>query len=91
MRRCKLSISIPRVLDTTMLKNIYIAGRRTSMKLEPFEWQCLERICAAEGISVDEFRERADRDPSRTESSSTGRIRMAILDYFIAKAEGQAC
>ncbi len=89
MRRCKLSISIPCVLDTTILKNIRIAGRRTSMKLESFEWQSLERICATEGISVDEFCERADRDPARTESSRTGRIQVAIMNYFMTKAEGR--
>ncbi len=72
-----------------MLRNIRIAGRRTRMRLEPFAWQILEQLCAAEGISVEEFCTRADRDPARTEGTRTARIRIAILVYFIAKAEGR--
>ena len=72
-------ISIPRLPDTTVLKNIRVAGRRTSMKLEQLEWQSLARICAAEGISVDQFCERADRDPERVERSRTSRVRVAPL------------
>ncbi len=70
-------------------KNIRIAGKRTSVRIESFELQALEQICADEGISVDEFCERADRDPARTERKRAGRIRMAILAYYRAKAEGR--
>ena len=71
------------------VRNIRIAGRRTSVRLEQLELQALEQICADQRISVHEFCTRADRDPVRTEGSRTGRIQMAILKYFMAKAEGR--
>ncbi len=39
---------------------------------------------------MDEFCEPADRDPARTERGRTSRIRVAVLTYFIAKADGEA-
>ena len=73
-----------------VVTNIRIAGRRTSVRLERLELQALDRICAAENLTIHEFCELADRDPERTERSRTARIHMAILTYFVSKAEGQA-
>ncbi len=70
--------------SSLIVRNIRICGRRTSVKLEAFEVQVLARICAAENITIHEFCEWVDRHPARKESSRTGRIRMAILDYFVA-------
>ena len=72
-----------------VIRNIRISGRRTSVRLERAELQALDRICAAEKLTIHEFCERADRDPTRTERNRTARIHMAILTYFVAKAEGQ--
>ena len=79
----------PATVPVVVIKNIRLFGRRTSVRLEQLELQALDRICAAEGISVDEFCQRADHDPDRTERSRTSRIRMAILAYYKAKAEGR--
>ena len=68
--------------SSLIVRNIRIRGDRTSIKLEPVESAALDRICMAENLTIHEFCERADRDPARTEGSRTGRIRMAILDYF---------
>ena len=68
--------------SSLVVRNIRIRGDRTSIKLEPVESAALDRICVAENLTIHEFCERADRDPARTEGSRTGRIRMAILDYF---------
>ena len=73
-----------------VIRNIRISGRRTSVRLERLELEALDRICAAENLTVHDFCERADRDPARTERSRTARIRMAILDYFKGEAEGRA-
>ncbi len=69
--------------SSLVVRNIRIRGERTSIKLEPAESAALDRICAAENLTIHQFCERADRDPARTERSRTGRIRMAILDYFV--------
>ena len=76
--------------SSLIVRNIRIRGERTSIKLEPAESAALDRICTAENLTIHEFCERADGDPARTESSRTGRIRMAILDYFAAPTEGMA-
>ncbi len=73
-----------------IVRNIRIRGDRTSIKLEPVESAALDRICAVENLTIHEFCERADRDPARTEGSRTGRIRMAILDYFAMPMAGLA-
>ena len=69
--------------SSLVVRNIRIRGDRTSIKLEPAESAALDRICAAENLTIHQFCERADRDPARTERSRTGRVRTAILDYFV--------
>ena len=69
--------------SSLVVRNVRIRGDRTSIKLEAVESAALDRICAKENLTIHDFCERADRDPVRTESSRTGRIRMAILDYFV--------
>ena len=76
--------------SSLIVRNIRIRGDRTSIKLEPVESAALDRICAAENLTIHEFCERADRDPARNEGSRTGRIRMAILDYFAVPMHGMA-
>ena len=73
---------------TLVVRNVRIRGNRTSNKLEAFESAAMDRICAAENPTIHEFCERADRNPARIEGSRTGRIRMAILDYFVVQTEG---
>ncbi len=71
-----------------IVKSTNIAGRRTSVKLQPLELRALEKICQAEGLTVGQFCERADKSPARIEHSRSGRIRMAILNYYMTKADG---
>ena len=71
-------------------KNIRIAGHRTSVRLERLELTALAEICTEQHISVNEFCERADRDPARMERSRTSRIRMAILAHCRGEAKSQA-
>jgi predicted DNA-binding ribbon-helix-helix protein len=67
--------------------NVRIGVRRTSIRLEPREWEVLESICRTEGISVNEFCTRAVR--LRREHNQTSRIRVAMLDWCFARL--QAC
>ncbi len=73
-----------------VIRNIRISGRRTSVRLERLELEALEQISTAENLTIHEFCERADRDPTRTERTRTARIRMAILAHFKGEAEGRA-
>ena len=73
-----------------IVRNIRIAGRRTSVRLEQLEIEALDRICATENLTIHEFCERAEHDPARIERNRSNRIRMAILAYYKAKAEGRA-
>ncbi len=74
--------------NSLVVRNIRIHGKRTSIKLEPVESAALDRICAKENLTIHQFCQRAHRNPARTERSRTGRIRMAILDYFVVPLEG---
>ncbi len=76
--------------SSLVVRNVRIRGDRTSIELEAFESAALDRICAKENLTIHQFCERADRDPARTERSRTGRVRMAILDYFVAPVLGMA-
>lgn len=69
--------------SSRIVKNVTIDGRRTSIKLEPTEAAALARICDELGLSVHEFCARAEFERRGRESSRTGRIRMAILDFFL--------
>ncbi len=73
-----------------VLRNIRIAGRRTSIRLELLELEALEKICAAESLTIHEFCELADRDPARIERTRTARIRMAILAHCRGEAKSRA-
>ena len=79
------SLSSETVRSTLVTKNVVINGRRTSVKLEPTELAVLNAICALEKLSINEFCKRVDNNVRRQESSRTGRIRMAILEYCLAQ------
>ena len=63
-------------------RNITIAGRRTSVRLEPAMWEALHDICLREGLTVNEMCSRvAER---RHGTSLTAALRVSILTYFRA-------
>ena len=66
--------------STLVSKNVTIAGRRTSVRLEPFMWQCLDDICTRENLTPHQFCTEVDRH--RRASSLTAAIRVAILAYY---------
>jgi predicted DNA-binding ribbon-helix-helix protein len=70
--------------STLVSRNVTVAGRRTSIRLEVPMWQALHQLCAREGKSVHQIVTEIDRD--RTTSSLTAGIRVHLLTYFQAAA-----
>ena len=65
-------------------KNVTIAGRRTSVRLEKVMWESIGEICQREGMNVHELCTEIDR--RRAGSSRTSAIRAFIVIYFRAAA-----
>lgn len=70
--------------STLVNRNITVAGRRTSIRLEPAMWDALHQICVREGRSLSELATEINRE--RVESSLTAAIRVFLLRYFSAAA-----
>ena len=64
--------------------NITVAGRRTSIRLEPAMWQALREISARERKTMHALV--TDIERGRAQSSLTAAIRVFLLDYFRAAA-----
>jgi predicted DNA-binding ribbon-helix-helix protein len=69
---------------TLVNRNVRIAGRRTSIRLEPAMWNALQEICLREHASMHEIVTRVAG--TRSESSMTAAIRVYLLNYFQAAA-----
>lgn len=67
-----------------LLHNIRVAGRRTSIRLEPEMWAALDVICAREKMTHHDFVTAVAR--KRESGGLTARIRVAILAYFMKAA-----
>lgn len=61
-------------------RNVYVGGRRTTMKLEQAWWDALDGIHTESNMSIDEIVTQVDR--VRGEVSLTGAIRVYVLDFF---------
>jgi len=77
-------------MSTHISRNIRLADRRTSIRLEPQMWDALHEICAREGRSLHEICTEIDR--ARNSSALTAAVRVYILNYFreAATEEGHA-
>lgn len=72
--------------DSTLLnRNVRIAGRRTSLRLEPPMWEALSEVARAGAITIHELCTLVDEN--RRESSLTAAIRVFLLRYFRAQAD----
>lgn len=65
-------------------RNIYIEGRRTSVRLEPVVMDALEMICRIEGITLAELVRRALEN--RPGARPVNALREYPLEYFRRKA-----
>ena len=61
-------------------QNITIAGRRTSLVMDVYFWDCLQTLLWQEKISLNDFCMKVDR--CRRHSSLTSAIKLAILIYY---------
>lgn len=74
----------PRTTSTLVNRNITVAGRRTSIRLEPQMWDALHQICRREAATLNEIVTEIER--RRAASSLTAAIRVYVLSYFRAAA-----
>lgn len=71
--------------DSTLRSgNVTVAGRRTSIRLEPAMWHALREISAREDKTMNALVTEIER--GRAQSSLTAAIRVFLLDYFRAAA-----
>lgn len=69
-----------RLVSTLISRNITLADRRTSNRLEPEMWDALSEICAREGRSLHDIC--GQIEAKRTQSGLTSAVRVFILNYF---------
>ncbi|HVO04666.1 MAG TPA: ribbon-helix-helix domain-containing protein [Candidatus Cybelea sp.] len=61
-------------------RNVTVAGRRTSLRMEPEMWDALQEAAEREGLSLHEFCTTVAR--RRGPYSMTAAIRVHLLGYF---------
>ena len=67
-------------MSDLICRNVRVAGRRTSIKLEADMWEALQEICERSGRSLHEVCTEAYR--RRDSSNFTSAVRLFILDYY---------
>ena len=71
-------------LSTLVIRNIVVAGHRTSVRLEPVMWDALHEIARRRGLTLHALV--TEIDQHRSASSLTAAIRVYIVDYYRAAA-----
>jgi predicted DNA-binding ribbon-helix-helix protein len=66
--------------SSLVIRNVVVAGHRTSVRLEPVMWDALNEIARRERTTVHDLATRIDRN--RTASTLTAAIRVFIVDYY---------
>ena len=72
--------------SSLITRNVFVDGRRTSIRLEMEMWGALLDIAARERRNVHEICSLVNRAGRRPESSLTAAIRVFIMAYFRAAA-----
>ena len=70
--------------SSLVIRNVVVAGRRTSVRLEPMMWEALHDIARRRETSLHRLVTEIDRD--RTASSLTASIRVYIVGYYRSAA-----
>src|SRR5712671_6387300 len=70
--------------SSLVIRNIVVAGRRTSVRLEPVMWEALLEITRQQETNVNQLVTEIDRQ--RNSSSLTAAIRVYIVDFYRAAA-----
>lgn len=72
-------------MSSKKLRNVYVAGKRTSMRLEAAFWEGLEEIAQRESLTVGELCNRlAERVEAVDASNLSSAVRVYVLEYFRA-------
>ena len=66
--------------STLALRNVVVAGHRTSVRLEPAIWDALQDILQREAKTLNQLVTEIDR--ARTASSLTAAIRVFVVRYY---------
>ena len=74
-----------RKTSTMLSRNVIVSGHRTSCRLEPYVWDCLNDICARERITRNMLFTMAGERKDRT-TSLTAAARLLALAYYRAAA-----
>ena len=75
----------PRRDSTLVNRNVWIARRRTSLRLEPAMWEALEEVAQHCGATIHEVCTFIAEQ--RRASSLTAEIRACLVEYYRAAAE----
>lgn len=67
-------------------KNVRIAGRRTSVRLEPEMWDALDEVAAAQGCTIHDLCS-AVAELKHPAASFTGALRVFVMEYFRSAAK----
>jgi predicted DNA-binding ribbon-helix-helix protein len=70
------------------IRNIVVAGHRTSVRLEPVMWDALREIAQALGLHLNDLVTEIDR--RRIVPNLTAAIRVYIVDYYRKAAAANA-
>jgi predicted DNA-binding ribbon-helix-helix protein len=73
--------------SSLVIHNVVVAGRRTSVRLEPVMWEALQEIVRQQETNVNQLVTEIDR--RRNSSSLTAAIRVYIVDLYRSAAAAQ--
>jgi predicted DNA-binding ribbon-helix-helix protein len=74
--------------SSTPIRNVVVAGRRTSVRLEPVMWEALREIARADDITVNDLVTAIARQ--RGGRNLTAAIRVYIVDFYRSGARLRA-
>jgi predicted DNA-binding ribbon-helix-helix protein len=75
--------------SSLVIRNIVVAGHRTSVRLEPAMWEALREIARQRATTVNDLVTEIDR--SREASSLTAAIRVYIVGFYRSAAAQAGC
>lgn len=64
------------------VRNIEIAGRRTSFKLENQFWGAVQRCAAEKNLTVNQLITHAVRDHRAPKATMSSAVRVYVIEYF---------
>lgn len=80
LRRRRAALDYERPPSSLVIRNVVVAGHRTSVRLEPTMWDALHDIARCMGVPIHEVVTQIDRH--RTASSLTAAIRVYIVEFY---------